>query len=163
MFLVIIFEQIFAQNPNRHDTGNVYIDVLTRRFIDLETVLWKEIEQNLFRDDKTFILKKIHTEFLRFYSRPLIAGETPADKINVFNNNLFGSEIFDAEKTVSLVKSHYLKREVDRSLDQNVIDVARSYNTTLLDKIHHISVVMDYFAFIKEVRCELCNIIPTRL
>lgn len=151
---VLTFQQISTQNPNKHDAGNVYIDVLTRRFLDLETVLWKEIEQNSFREDKTFILRKIHTEFLKFYSRPTIAADTPVENVNFFNQRLFESEIADADRSVSVVKSQLLQREVDRSLDSNVIGMVRFHNTSLLDKIHHISVERDYFAYLTEVRCE---------
>lgn len=154
VWLVIIFEQTVSQNPNKHDAGNVYIDVLTRRFLDLESVLWKEIEQNSFPEDKTYILNKIHTEFLKFYSRPFISAVTPVDKINIFSQKLFESEIIDAENTVSVIKTHFLQREVDRSLDGKVITMARSHDTSLLDKIQHISVEKDYFGFLKEVRCE---------
>lgn len=152
VFFVLLFHRISSQNPNKHDAGNVYIDVLTRRFLDLESALWKEIEQNSFREDKTFILRKIHTEFLKFYSRPTIAAETPADKVNFFNQKLFESELFDADRSVSIVKNQLLQREVDRSLDHNVIGMVRSYNTALLDKIHHIAVERDYFAYLTEVR-----------
>ncbi len=152
VLLVTISERIASQNANKHDAGNVYIDVLTRRFLDLESALWKEIEQNSYRDDKTFILRKIHTEFLKFYSRPFIAAETPEAKVNVFGQKLLESEIFDVDRTVTIIKNYVLQREVDRSLDQNVIGTARMYNTSLLDAIHHISVERDYFAFIKEVR-----------
>lgn len=152
VFVALNFQQISTQNPNKHDAGNVYIDVLTRRFLDLESVLWKEIEQNSFREDKTFILRKIHTEFLKFYSRPSIAADTPVDKVNFFNQKLFESEIVDADKSVSVVKSQLLQRDVDRSLDSHVIGMVRFYNTSLLDKIHYNSIERDYFTYLAEVR-----------
>lgn len=149
---ITISEPILSQNSiKKFDTGNVYIEVLTKRFLDLESALWKEIQQNAYRDDKSFILRKIHTEFLRFLSRPFIATETSVDKVKIFDQNLLESEIFDAERTVTSVKNHVLQREVDRSLDQMVIGTARSYNASLLGHIYHISVDMNYFALIKEV------------
>lgn len=147
----ITVEQTLSQNPTKHDAGNVYVDVLTRRFLDLESVIWKEIQQNAFREDTTYILNKIHTEFLKFYSKPFISAATPVDSVNIFNQKLFGSEIIDAENTVSVVKNHFLQREVDRSLDGKVITMARSHNTSLLDKIQHIAMEKDYFGFLLEV------------
>ncbi|KAG4078152.1 hypothetical protein HA402_002204 [Bradysia odoriphaga] len=143
-----IFERILTQNLQ--DAGNVFIDVTTQRFLDLESMLWKEIEQNAYRDDRTPILQRIHTEFLKFYSRPLIADETAADRVTIFNQTLIESQIFDAERTVTIVKNHILQRDVDRSLDRNVIGTARSYDASLLDNIYHIAVERDYFGLIKE-------------
>lgn len=152
VFVVLICKEISSQNPNKHDAGSVYVDVLTRRFLDLESVLWKEIEQNALREDKTFILKKIHTEFLKFYSRPFIAAESSGDKVNIFKQNLLESAIIDVDRSVSFVKNELLQREVDRTLDYNVIGMARSYNASIMNKLHHIVVERDYFTYLKEVR-----------
>lgn len=152
VLLATIFQRIFTQNMNNgRVTGEVYVDVITQRFLDLELELWKEVEQNAYRQDITTILQKIHTEFLKFYSRPYIAVETTADRVNIFNQTSIESQIFDAERTVTLVKNHILQRAVDRSVDDNIIYTALSYNASLLDSIHHIAVEMDYFASIKEV------------
>lgn len=146
-----IFDRISTENSNKYDAGNVYIEVLTQRFLDLESVLWKEIEQNAHRQDKTPILQRIHTEFLKFYSRPFIAAETSVDRVKIFNQNLIESQIFDAERTVTIVKNHILQREVNRSLDHKVIGTARSYDASLLDNIHRIVVETGYLTLIKEV------------
>lgn len=148
VFFIITFGHSLSQNP-KHDAGNVYVDVITRRFLDLESTLWKEVEQNAFREDKTLILKKIHNEFIKFYSRPFIAGDAPRETNQNFNVIEF--EIDSTDEAVSIVKNQYLQRELDRSLDRKVIDMARLHNTTLLNKLHHIAVEEDYFSLIKEV------------
>lgn len=150
VFLILTFDQSLSQNP-KHDVGNVYVEVLTRRFLELESTLWKEVEQNAFREDKNFILKKIHSEFIKFYSRPFITGDVPRELNLNFNQTALENEIVDADQAVSIVKNQYLQRELDRSLDHKVIGLARLYNTTLLNKLHQIAVETDYFELIKEV------------
>lgn len=149
--LVVLFEQISSKIANKHDPGDVYVEVLTRRFLDLESVLWKEIEQNAYRDDKTLVLKKIHTEFSKFFSRPFLVADIPLENVNIFSQRQIETQIVDVERAVSVVKNHILQREVDRSLDQNVIATTRLLDASLLGNVHHVAVVMNYFALIKEV------------
>lgn len=129
--------------------GNVYVDVLTRRYLDLEIVLWKEIEQS--NEDRNAILQKIHTEHLKFYSRPFIAPNSAAEAKNIFDKIFFGTEIFDADLKVATVKGT-LQRPLDRSLDDKVIGMSRHCaNTILLDRMYEISIGKEYFPYIKEV------------